>query len=219
MNRCIAHPLCTNSAAASEDVPTYARERFGNQKAIWSGIALVRSSYGLKANAEAEARPTRYRTRSLVPLTSTQCERRRICPVSSRRISRRISLPSTVHLKALAQHRRRVREARLEDCPSRATLRSTASAVAGSCARCRSSPIPQETFLKRAEVEISVVYGMLPPPVIKQMCAHHSSLQCLDRRALLCNKALPPRPPVQPARAHRPSKLLLVYRVVDQGRT
>ncbi|EJF57901.1 hypothetical protein DICSQDRAFT_139943 [Dichomitus squalens LYAD-421 SS1] len=95
MNRCIAHPLCTNSAAASEDVPTYARERFGNQKVISSGLGLVRSSYGPKANAEAEARPTRYRTRSLVPLTSTQCERRRICPVSSRRISRRIRLPST----------------------------------------------------------------------------------------------------------------------------
>ena len=48
--------ISTNSAAASEDAPTFAREKFGNQKAISSDMYFGRNSYDPEAVAEAQTR-------------------------------------------------------------------------------------------------------------------------------------------------------------------
>ncbi|KAM5538952.1 hypothetical protein V8D89_007373 [Ganoderma adspersum] len=46
----------STSAAASEDVPTFARDKFGNQKAISSDMYFGRNSYDPQAVAEAQTR-------------------------------------------------------------------------------------------------------------------------------------------------------------------
>ncbi|EJF57895.1 ArfGap-domain-containing protein [Dichomitus squalens] len=51
-----AAAAASTSAAASEDAPTYAREKFGNQKAISSDMYFGRNSYDPQAVAEAQTR-------------------------------------------------------------------------------------------------------------------------------------------------------------------
>ena len=46
----------TNSSPASEDAPTFARDKFGNQKAISSDEYFERGAYDAGARAEAHAR-------------------------------------------------------------------------------------------------------------------------------------------------------------------